>query len=153
MVLPSKLMFPPTIAYIVHPFSKIHPLCRVYIVKDLEPCLAHKLIKTLLTDYAAAGRLLTADGVMKLSTWEPEVRQQRGRIRGKWDKKIRGEREGSTEFSSSSWHSDLLQPLREILPTCLIRHVASPYLREKSSKGTLILLHEKVPSSENLSPF
>lgn len=47
--LPSELDAPdgtpPTRAYTVYPFSKIQPLCSVYAVKDLEPCLAHKLIK------------------------------------------------------------------------------------------------------------
>lgn len=53
MALPSKLDVldntPPTRVYTVYPFSKIQPLCSVYVVKDLEPCLVHKLIKMLLT--------------------------------------------------------------------------------------------------------
>lgn len=72
MALPSKLDVPddtlPTRAYTIYPSSKIQPLCSVYVVEDPDPCLARELVKVLLTDYSTAGRLPSADGVMKPST-------------------------------------------------------------------------------------
>lgn len=48
-------------------------LCSICAVKDLEPRPVHRPPRMLLIDYPTAGTLLSADGTMKPSTWEPEA--------------------------------------------------------------------------------
>lgn len=55
------------------PFQDPAILCSICAAKDLEPHPVHRLMKMLLIDDPAAGRLLSADGTMKASTWEPEA--------------------------------------------------------------------------------
>lgn len=70
--------------------------------------------------------LLSEHGVMKPSILESESGNQGEGGVGKGVEKIREKgREGSPEFPSPIWHSEPSPSLRDALPTCLTRYVAS----------------------------
>lgn len=82
-------------------------VCSICTVKDLDSSTAHKPTKMLLIDYAAAGRLLGADGAMKPSTWQPEESES-ARGKDRWasgDREVEeretvGEEKNTLNFSS-----------------------------------------------------
>lgn len=82
-----------------HPRSIPSPnavtLCSVCAVKDFESHPARKLMKILLIDYPAAGRLLSADGATKPSTWESEELRcaRKGGQEDKWGQRRMRRRE------------------------------------------------------------